>query len=179
MPARPTGTAVATARDGVFLRKALGHLRLPVGYDLPADDTVAVIHRKDDTTGELAWMPDGRTFCWLMVRRSKTTSACGSPPDKAPAPGLLFVDSGTPDQILEEGKEDQVRMVSFVIAEGGSRHFDHVRRASGAGPVQQVVSRFPSGRKVTFLTFDRPYGPIDSKAEICSADRKVCFPSQP
>ncbi|MGY0021042.1 hypothetical protein ACVHNB_18910 [Streptomyces sp. YJ-C3] len=140
---------------------------------------MTVIHRVDDDNGELAWMPDGHTFCYALVRRAKTTLVCGTLPDRAPAPGLLLVRRGDPDQVLEQGKEGRTRMVSFVIAEGGDRHFDHVGRAAGAGPVNQAVARFPSGRMVTFLTFDRPYGPINSKAEICSTDRSVCFPSQP
>jgi hypothetical protein len=173
------GKAAPTNRDRMFLQAALRHPQIPAAYELPSDDTVAVIHRVDDENGELAWMPDGRIFCYIMMRRSTATSVCGPLPDKAPAPGLLLIRRGEDDQVMEQGKEDQIRMVSFVIAEGGSRHFDHVKRASGAGPVNQAVARFPSGRMVTFLTFDRPYGRIDAEAEICSTDRTVCFPSQP
>ncbi|WP_143662337.1 hypothetical protein [Streptomyces sp. Amel2xC10] len=70
-------------------------------------------------------------------------------------------------------------MVKLVIAEGGSPDFEYVNRPSGAGPVHQASVRFPSGRTVTFVTLDFPYGPIDDESRVCSADRTVCFPAQP
>ncbi|WP_234344415.1 hypothetical protein [Streptomyces sp. WM6372] len=179
MPARPTGEAAPTDGDRALLRVALRRPYVPAAYEIPADDAVAVIHRVDAENGELAWMPDGRTFCFVLVRRGMAASTCGPLPEEAPAPGLLLKRAGEPDQALDQGKEVQARMVSFVMAEGGSRRFDHVKRASDAGPVNQAVARFPSGRMVTFLTFDRPYGPVDTEAEICSTDRTVCFPAHP
>ncbi|MEU3690457.1 hypothetical protein [Streptomyces narbonensis] len=82
---------------------------------------------------------------------------------------------------MSEGNLDEVRNVSFVIAEGGPKRFDHVKRSKGMGVVHQAVARFPSGRMVTFLTFDHPeHGwEFDPEAEICRSDRAVCFPSEP
>ncbi|MFD9034426.1 hypothetical protein ACFVZW_25280 [Streptomyces sp. NPDC059567] len=139
-----------------------------------------MIHRLGDETGELAWMPDGRTFCYGMIRKGYSSFNCGRLPEEAPAPGLLFTVPSDPDRVSSEDNLDQLRHVSFVIAEGGSKSFNHVKRGQGAGPVHQAVARFPSGRMVTFLTFDRPdQGVLDPEAEICSSDRAVCFPSEP
>ncbi|MFD7961982.1 hypothetical protein ACFV5J_14395 [Streptomyces zaomyceticus] len=179
MPARALGRAAATGRDQAFL-DAVFDSGIPSGYKAPALDQVILIHRLDDESGELAWMPDGRTFCYRMVRGTYGSSRCGRLPEKGPAPGLLFTVTGDHDRVTHEDDLDRFRVVSFVMAEGGSRTFDHVARGRGAGPVHQAVARFPSGRMVTFLTFDRPgLGELDPKAEICSSDRAVCFPSEP
>ncbi|MDK9500861.1 hypothetical protein QEZ40_006886 [Streptomyces katrae] len=126
-------------------------------------------------------MPDGRTFCYGMVREGYGSSNCGLLPEEAPAPGLLVTVPGFTDRVASEDDFDKVRAVSFVIAEGGPKRFDHVRRSKGMGPVHQAVAKFPSGRMVTFLTYDYPgHGwEFDPQAEICRSDREVCFPSEP
>ncbi|MFE9138943.1 hypothetical protein [Streptomyces sp. NPDC007355] len=83
--------------------------------------------------------------------------------------------------MTSEDNLDETRYVSFVIAEGGPKRFDHVKRSKGMGPVHQAVARFPSGRMVTFLTFDHAghgWG-LDPEAEICRSDRAVRFSSEP
>lgn len=154
---------------------------MPTGHEVPPSDEVAVIHRLSAETGELAWMPDGRTFCYGMVREGYSSFRCGKLPEEAPAPGLLFTHTGDDDRAEREGDLDEVRRVVFVIAEGGPKRFDHVKRRKGMGPVHQAVARFPSGRMVTFLTFDHPvHGwELDPEARICRSDRAVCFPSEP
>ncbi|MFF5977026.1 hypothetical protein ACFY7C_36590 [Streptomyces sp. NPDC012769] len=176
MPARPLGKAAASDRDHVFLQAAFA-IRLPAGHQVPPADEVVVIHRLDAESGELAWMPDGHTYCYGKIREGYSSYTCGRLPEKPPAPGLLLTVPGEPDRVTTEDNLDKVRNVSFVIAEGGPARFDHVKRRKGMGPVHQAVARFPSGRMVTFLTFDRPYGPLDPEAEICRSDQHVCFPS--
>ncbi|WP_237749514.1 hypothetical protein [Streptomyces sp. SS] len=180
LPARPLGEAAAAGRDSVFLRKAFAS-SVPAGYQVPPVDEVAVIHRLSAETGELAWMPDGRTFCYGMVRGGYSSFRCGRLPEEAPAPGLLLTHRGDSYRVTSEDNLDEVRNVSFVIAEGGPKRFDHVKRSKGMGVVHQAVARFPSGLMVTFLTFDYPeHGwELDPEAEICRSDRAICFPSEP
>ncbi|MFB7372088.1 hypothetical protein ACFC0D_19850 [Streptomyces sp. NPDC056222] len=179
VPARPLDEAVGE-RDLAFLRAAFTH-QVPTGYKVPPVDEVAVIHRLSAESGELAWMPDGRTFCYGMVRGSYSSFKCGRLPEEAPAPGLLLTHVGDSDRVASEDSLDEVRRVVFVIAEGGPKRFDHVKRSKEMGPVHQAVARFPSGRMVTFLTFDHPgHGwELDPEAKICRSDRAVCFPSEP
>ncbi|MFC9730763.1 hypothetical protein [Streptomyces roseolus] len=177
MPARPLGRAAVSGRDHAFLREAFA-IRMPGGHKVPPADEVAVIRRLDAKNGELAWMSDGRTFCYGKIREGYSSYTCGQLPEKAPAPGLLLTVWGEHDRVTNGENNDEVRLVSFVIAEGGPARFDHVKRSKWTGPVHQAVARFPSGRMVTFLTFDRAYGPIDPEAEICRSDRKICFPSE-
>ncbi|MFE7584912.1 hypothetical protein ACFU5Y_25505 [Streptomyces gardneri] len=178
--ARPLGKAAATARDSVFLRSAFAS-GVPAGYEVPPAYEVAVIHRLSAETGELAWMFDGHTFCYGMVWEGYGSFKCGRLPEEAPTPGLLLTHQGDSDRVTNEDNPDEVRNVSFVIAEGGPKPFDHVKRSKGMGPVHQAVARFPSGRMVTFLTFDylKRGGGLDPEAEICRSDRAVCFPSEP
>ncbi|GEB60183.1 hypothetical protein GCM10017674_77140 [Streptomyces gardneri] len=177
MPARPLGEAAVNDRDHAFLQEAFA-IQIPAGHKVPPADEVAVIRRMDAKNGELAWMSDGRTFCYGKIREGYSSYSCGRLPEEAPAPGLLFTIWGEPDRVSNGENNAAVRVVSFVIAEGGPARFDHVKRSKETGPVHQAVARFPSGRMVTFLTFDRPYGPIDPEAEICRSDRKICFPSE-
>ncbi|MEU9298840.1 hypothetical protein [Streptomyces sp. NPDC048266] len=180
LPARPLGTAAATGRDSVFLDAAFAS-GAPSGREVPPVDEVVVIRRLGAKSGELAWMSDGRTFCYGMVREGYSSFSCGLLPEEAPAPGLLFTVPGAPDRVTSEDNLDETRYVSFVIAEGGPKRFDHVKRSKGMGPVHQAVARFPSGRMVTFLTFDHAgheWG-LDPEAEICRSDRAVCFSSEP
>ncbi|MEU7070044.1 hypothetical protein AB0B30_04230 [Streptomyces narbonensis] len=179
-PARPLGEAAAGGRDSVLLRAAFA-FPVPAGHEVPPVDEVAVIHRLSPETGEIAWMPDGRTFCYGMVRQETSSFRCGRLPEKAPAPGLLHTHRGDSDRGTSEDNLDEVRDVSFVIAEGGPKRFDHLKRGKGMGAVHQAVVRFPSGRMVTLLTFDQPgYGSgLDPEAEICRSDGAVCFPSDP
>ncbi|MFI8370103.1 hypothetical protein [Streptomyces sp. NPDC085466] len=176
-PARPLGGAAVDSRDHAFLQAAFAN-QIPQGHKIPPADEVVVIRRLDARNGELAWMADGRTFCYGQIREGYSSYTCGRLPEKAPAPGLLFTVWGEPDRAPSEDNLDEVRVVGFVIAQGGPARFDHVKRSKGTGPVHQAVARFPSGRMVTFLTFDRAYGPIDPEAEICRSDRKICFPSE-
>ncbi|WP_328946854.1 hypothetical protein OG259_40650 [Streptomyces sp. NBC_00250] len=179
-PARPLGKAAATGRDEAFLRKAFDS-GVPTGYEVPPVDEVAVIHRLSAETGELAWMPDGHTFCYGMVRGDYRSFKCGRLPEEAPAPGLLLTHPGDSDGVTSEDNLEQLRRVVFVMAEGGPKRFDHVKPRKQLGVVHQAVARFPSGRMVTFLTFDYPgHGwELDPEARICRSDRAICFPSQP
>ncbi|MFE2009019.1 hypothetical protein [Streptomyces sp. NPDC059491] len=180
LPARPLGKAAATARDTVFLDAALAS-GIPAGYQVPPVDEVAVIRRVGAKSGDIAWLADGRTFCFGVAREGYSSYRCGRIPEKGPAPGLLVTVPYTHDRVTSEDDLDEARVVSFVIAEGGPQRFDHVKRGEGTSPVYQAVARFPSGRMVTFLTFDhRESGaPLDPDAEICRSDRAVCFPSEP
>ncbi|MFD8012641.1 hypothetical protein [Streptomyces sp. NPDC058955] len=180
MPARPLGQAAVSGRDHAFLQEAFA-IRIPAGHKVPPADEVAVIRRLDARNGELAWMSDGRTFCYGKIREGYSSYTCGRLPEETPAPGLLLTVPGEHDRVTSEENLDEVRNVSFVIVEGGPERFDHVRRSKGMGPVHQAVARFPSGRMVTFLTFDHPgHGwELDPEAEICRSDRKICFPSEP
>ncbi|MFD8010840.1 hypothetical protein [Streptomyces sp. NPDC058955] len=177
MPARPLGEAAVSDRDQAFLQAAFA-IQMPGGHKVPPADEVVVIRRLDARNGELAWMSDGHTFCYGKIREGYSSYRCGGLPEEAPAPGLLLTVPGEPDRAPSDDNQDEVRVVSFVIAEGGAQRFDHVKRSKGTGPVHQAVARFPSGRMVTFLTFDRAYGwgPVDPEAEICRSDRKICFP---
>ncbi|MFB7339139.1 hypothetical protein ACFCZ6_03680 [Streptomyces hydrogenans] len=179
-PARPLGQAAVDAQDHAFLRTAFA-VRLPAGHRIPRVDEVVVIHRLDDENGELAWMSDGRTFCYGKIRKGYSSYRCGRLPEKPPAPGLLLTLPPEHDRVTGDDDLDRVRNINFVMAEGGPERFDHVKRSQGMGPVHQAVARFPSGRMVTFLTFDHPgHGwQLDPKAEICRSDRAVCFPSEP
>ncbi|MFJ2937912.1 hypothetical protein ACIO8G_34745 [Streptomyces sp. NPDC087219] len=177
MPARPLGEGAVGDRDHAFLRTAF-EIPVPGGHKIPPADEVIVIHRLDARNGELAWMPDGRTFCYGKIREGYSSLNCGRLPDEPPAPGLLFTAAGEPDRDSSKENRDEVRFVSFVIAEGGPARFDHVKRSKEMGPVHQAVARFPSGRMVTFLTFDRPHGLLDPEAKICRSDRQICFPSE-
>ncbi|MFB6829915.1 hypothetical protein [Streptomyces hydrogenans] len=123
-------------------------------------------------------MSDARTFRYGKIREVCSSYRCGRLPEEAAARGLLFTAWGEPDRVSNGENDDEVRVVSFVIAEGGPKRFDHVRRSKDMGPVHRTVARFPPGRMVTFLTFDRPYGPLDPKAQICRSDREACFPSE-
>lgn len=174
------GKAVATGRASVFVDAAFAS-GVPTGYEVPPVGEVAVIRHSGVKSGELAWMPDGRTFCFGLVREAHGSFTCGRLPEEGPALGLLVTVPVTHDRVTSEDDLDRVRNVSFVVAEGGPRRFDHVKRSKGTGPVNQAVARFPSGRMVTFLTFDRPgHGvELDPEAEICRSDRAVCFPSEP
>ncbi|MFD3947515.1 hypothetical protein [Streptomyces sp. NPDC058579] len=180
MPARPLGKAAAGGGDRAFLRAAFA-IQTPAGHEVPPAEEVVVIHRLDAKNGELAWMRDGRTFCYGKIREGYSSYTCGQLPETAPAPGLLLTLPGEHDRVTSEDNLDEVRNVSFVIAEGGPERFDHVKRSKGMGPVHQAVAKFPSGRMVTFLTFDYPgHGfELDPEAEICRSDQKVCFPSEP
>ncbi|MFI8421137.1 hypothetical protein [Streptomyces sp. NPDC085479] len=173
-PARPLGEAAAGSRDHAFLQAAFA-VPTPPGHKAPPADEVVVIHRLDAENGELAWMADGRTFCYGKIREGYSSYSCGLLPEEPPAPGLLLTLRGEPDRVTSADNLDEVRVVSFVIAEGGPARFDHVKRGKGASPVHQAVAKFPSGRMVTFLTYDHPYGPLDLEAEICRSDRRVCF----
>lgn len=88
-------------------------------------------------------MADGRTFCYGMVREDTSSFRCGRLPEEAPAPGLLLTHRGDSDRVTSEDSLDEVRRVVFVIAEGGPKRFDHVKRSKGTGPVHQAVVRFP------------------------------------
>ncbi|MET7759268.1 hypothetical protein ABZT27_31910 [Streptomyces sp. NPDC005389] len=132
----------------------------------------------DAKNGELAWMSDGRTFCYGKIREGYSSYTCDQLPEKAPAPGLLLMLPGESDRVTSEDNAAEVRRVHFVIAEGGPQRFDHVKPGKGMGPVHQAVARFPSGRMVTFLTYDYPERGYEfaPEAEICRSDHKVCFP---
>ncbi|MFD0151109.1 hypothetical protein ACWGQ4_02540 [Streptomyces sp. NPDC055721] len=177
MPARPLGKAAAGGRDRAFLRAAFA-VQKPAGHEVPPADEVVVIHRLDARNGELAWMSDERTFCYGKIREGYSSYTCGELPEKAPAPGLLLSLPGEHDRVTSEGNLDEVRNVNFVIAEGGPERFAHVKPGKGMGPVHQAVARFPSGRMVTFLTFDYPAHGYEfaPEAEICRSDQEVCFP---
>ncbi|WP_418961174.1 hypothetical protein [Streptomyces tritici] len=99
---------------------------MPKGYETFELDEVVVIRRLDATTGELAWMPDGRTFCYAMVRKDCRPLTCGRVPEEPPAPGLLFTIPLDHDRVTSEEEKDQLRLLSFAMSEGGSRNFDHV-----------------------------------------------------
>ncbi|MFF2780364.1 hypothetical protein ACFVU3_36360 [Streptomyces sp. NPDC058052] len=74
-------------------------------------------------------MSDGRTFCYAGIREGHSSLGCGRLPGEAPASGVLFTVWGEPDRVTSEDSLGEVRVVGFVIAEGGPARFDHVKRS--------------------------------------------------
>lgn len=160
--AESIGDSRATDAD----RALLEIVRRDAGVKVPLDIQVIVIHRASGGgAGEVAWLPDSRSYCLAVVREARAMTTCGAVP-KSWAPG----------EILLRGKgellPDPDRILHFAIVAG--EHGPYAFAGADLGPVREGTGGFPSGPSLSLLTYEAPKTPA-SDARICSEDNAICF----
>ncbi|MEU6296721.1 hypothetical protein [Streptomyces erythrochromogenes] len=169
-PAEPVGDGKATAADGPLLEA----VRRGTDAAVPDDDAVIVINRGPQGTGELAWMPDDRSYCLAVVREDRADTSCKPLPSSWARIGIRLVTAG---------RMVSARTVFFAIADGGHGPYGYKGTATaapgpGMGPVHDATAVFASGRTLSLLTYERPVA-VSTPGDqyICSADNAICFPA--
>ncbi|WP_168714627.1 hypothetical protein [Streptomyces sp. A0592] len=141
---------------------------------MPDDDAVIVINRGPEGTGELAWMPDDRSYCLAVIREARAETSCKPLPNSWARIGIRLVTTG---------RTVSARTVFFAVVDGGHGPYAYAGTAAAGpgpdmGPVHDATAAFASGRTLSLLTYERPVGgrtPGDQY--ICSADNAICFPA--
>ncbi|WP_030768854.1 MULTISPECIES: hypothetical protein [unclassified Streptomyces] len=171
-PGEPVGDARVTAADGPLLEA----VRRDTAPDVrvPGDGSVIVIHREPaGDTGELAWMPDDRSYCLAVVREARASTTCNPLPKSWARIGIRLVTEGA----VYPGRTT----VYFAVVDGGHAPYAYAGRGPhrpDLGPVREATASFAPGRTLSLLTYERPV-PVVSPGDrdICSADNAVCFPA--
>ncbi|UUY48625.1 hypothetical protein NRK68_16330 [Streptomyces yangpuensis] len=169
-PAVPVGDGVVTAADQPLLAAA----RQEAGAAVPGDDAVIVINRGPSGTGQLAWMPDERSYCLAVVREARARTSCKALPASWARIGVRLVTTGG---------TTAARTVFFAVVDGGHGPYGYQGRAGAApgpdmGPVHDATAVFASGRTLSLLTYERTVGVLTpGDHDICSADNAICFPA--
>ncbi|MER7736129.1 hypothetical protein ABTX80_35155 [Streptomyces erythrochromogenes] len=141
---------------------------------MPDDDAVIVINRGPQGTGELAWMPDDRSYCLAVVREDRAETSCKPLPSSWARIGVRLVIA---DRTVS------ARTVFFAVVDGGHGPYGYKGTAAaapgpGMGPVHDATAAFASGRTLSLLTYERPIA-VSTPGDqyICSADNAICFPA--
>lgn len=147
---------------------------VPPGEAAPATSDVAVLRRNQQVgTGDLAWMPDANTYCLLSIRERASDRQCFGLATKRKPQGYVHVGRGRPHGFAEPG---QMWLTVSIVENAGGPFAYTGGTPEHATPVQEATVKFPSGRTMTFLTYEFPEGrSIPPDAEICSTGRAVCF----
>lgn len=172
-PASPLGAAAITSQDGKLV-EAFRKGPFPPGEAAPATSDVAVLRRNQQVgTGDLAWMPDANTYCLLSIRERASDRQCFGLATKRKPQGYVHVGRGRPHGFAEPG---QMWLTVSIVENAGGPFAYTGGTPEHATPVQEATVKFPSGRTMTFLTYEFPEGrSIPPDAEICSTGRAVCF----
>ncbi|MFE2578813.1 hypothetical protein [Streptomyces sp. NPDC059378] len=120
-------------------------------------------------------MPDADTYCQVSIRELGSDRRCfGLSPKRKPQ-GYVHVGYGAPHGLGDPEGHQMWLSVSVVENTPGPFAFTG-GTPKHATPLQEATMKFPSGRTMTFLTYEFPEGeslPMD--AEICNVGRTVCF----
>ncbi|MFF9199349.1 hypothetical protein ACF09L_29505 [Streptomyces sp. NPDC014779] len=176
-PATPLGAATVTAKDAKLIEAYGNGALFPQGQAVPATSELAVLRRgRTAGTGDLAWMPDANTYCLVSIRERASDRQCFGLAKERKPQGYVHVGRGAPHDLGSQAEPHQL-WLSVSVVENTSGPFAYKDGTpEHATPVQEATVRFPSGRTMTFLTYEFPEGiniPMD--AEICSTSRAVCF----
>ncbi|MEU8524120.1 MULTISPECIES: hypothetical protein [Streptomyces] len=176
-PAEPLGAAKITAADTRLVEAFWKTALLPADKAVPASSELAVLRRgRPAGTGDVAWMPDADTYCLVSIRERGSDRECFQLAAKRKPQGYVHVGRAAPHGLGIQSEPHRLWLtVSVVENTRGSFAFTN-GTPEHAPPVQQATLRFPSGRTMTFVTYEFPEAVhLPRDAEICSAGRAVCF----
>ncbi|MEV7523585.1 hypothetical protein [Streptomyces sp. NPDC091371] len=166
-----------TAEDAKLVEALKRWKMFPEGETAPAGSDVAVIRRGlPEGTGDVAWMPDANTYCLVSIRERGADRKCiGLPAQRKPR-GYVNVGRAAPHGLSVQGGPTQMWLTVSVVENTDGPFTYSAGTPQHATPLQEGTVRFPSGRTMTFLTYEFPEATsIPHDAEICSPDRTVCF----
>ncbi|MGW8767375.1 hypothetical protein ACWGN5_33290 [Streptomyces sp. NPDC055815] len=166
-----------TAKDGKLVEALRKWSLFPAGTAVPELSDMAVLRRgRPVGTGDLAWMPDADTYCLVSIREQAADRRCFGLAHERKPRGYVHVGDAAPHGMAgSEGPPDLWLTVTVVENTAGPFVFtggtpEHVT------PLREATVRFPSGRTITFVTYELPEGTeIPTGTEICGAGRTVCF----
>lgn len=176
-PATPQGAAAITVNDAKLVQAYGSAAVFPAGEAVPATSEVAVLRRERPVgTGNVAWMPDANTYCLVSIREQTSHRQCFGLAAKRKPSGYVHVGNTLPQGLGDLAEPPQMQLTVSVV-ENTSGPFSYTGGTpEHATPVQEATVKFPSGRTMTFLTYEFPEREsIPMDAEICNAGRVVCF----
>ncbi len=139
---------------------------------MPDDGAVIVINRGPEGAGELAWMPDDRTYCLAVIREARAETSCKPLPKSWARIGI---------RLVTKGAATGAGTVFFAVVDGGHGPYAYQGATApgpGTGPVHDATAAFAAGRTLSLLTYERPAGAgTPGDQYICSADNAICFPA--
>ncbi|GLV89764.1 hypothetical protein Slala04_12180 [Streptomyces lavendulae subsp. lavendulae] len=167
-PAEPVGDGKVTAAD----LPLLAAVRRASAAAVPDDGAVIVINRGPEGAGELAWMPDDRTYCLAVIREARAETSCKPLPKSWARIGI---------RLVTKGAATGAGTVFFAVVDGGHGPYAYQGATApgpGTGPIHDATAAFAAGRTLSLLTYERPAGAgTPGDQYICSADNAICFPA--
>uniref|UniRef100_A0AAU2K1T8 Uncharacterized protein n=1 Tax=Streptomyces sp. NBC_00049 TaxID=2903617 RepID=A0AAU2K1T8_9ACTN len=148
-----------------------------MGQTAPPTPEVAVLRRgRPVGTGDVAWMPDANMYCLVSIREQGADRQCFELAAKRKPQGYVHVGRSSPHGLGDPTQPHRM-WLTVSIVENSSGSFAYTGGTpEHATEVEEATVKFPSGRTMTFVTYEFPERtsiPID--AEICNTDRTVCF----
>ncbi|MFF1400862.1 hypothetical protein ACFVZD_44960 [Streptomyces sp. NPDC058287] len=176
-PATPLGAATITAKDGKLVEAYSSETFVSAGVTVPATSEVAVLRRRRPAgTGDVAWMPDANTYCMVSVREDGWDHRCFDLAAKRKPHGYVHVGTSTPHGVGRSSHPHRMWLTVTIVENVSGRYAYTGGTPEHATPVQQATMKFPSGRTMTFVTYEFPERrPIPMDAQICNTGRSVCF----
>ncbi|MEV6703039.1 hypothetical protein AB0M68_38965 [Streptomyces sp. NPDC051453] len=176
-PATPLGAATIKAKDAKLVEAYSSEELFSADQPVPATSEVAVLRRRRPAgTGDVAWMPNANTYCIVSVREEASDRQCFDLPAKRKPHGYVHVGTSTPHGVGSSSHPHRM-WLTVTIVENASEPYTYTSGTpEHATPVQQATVKFPSGRTMTFVTYEFPQRrPIPRYAKICNTGRSVCF----
>ncbi|AWE51331.1 MULTISPECIES: hypothetical protein [Streptomyces] len=170
-PGEPLGATLLASTDAELRKQYEQYEPGRVGGH-PDAAHVAVLRGREKPwqMAQLVWMSDSGHFCWMAHESKHESSASQCSPMPTSRPGVEQVHT-PPTPKVDDGWY-------LAVVENAVGRFGYTGRSEKAlVPVRQATVRFPSGRTVTFVSYGRRHDDrrIPWDAEICDADRSVCF----
>ncbi|UUU44215.1 hypothetical protein [Streptomyces sp. NBC_00162] len=121
-------------------------------------------------------MPDANTYCLVSIRERASDRQCFGLAAKRKPQGHVHVGRGAPHGVGSAAEPHRLCLTVSVVENAGGPFAYTGGTPEHATPVQEATVKFPSGRAMTFLTYEFPEAvSIPMDAEICSPDRAVWF----
>ncbi|WP_157901057.1 hypothetical protein [Streptomyces davaonensis] len=176
-PARPLGAARIVADDAKLVEALRGSDVFPTGEAAPTTSEAAVVRRRRPVgTGDVVWMPDANTYCLVSIREQGSDRQCFELAARRKPQGYVHVGRSSPHGVSDQAEPHEMWLTVSVV-ENSRGPFAFVGGTpKHATSVQEATVKFPSGRTMTFLTYEFPEAvSIPMDAEICNVGRAICF----
>ncbi|MFH8837601.1 hypothetical protein [Streptomyces sp. NPDC017868] len=166
-----------TAKDAKLVEAFRRWKVFPADAAVPALSDVAVLRRgRPAGTGDLAWMPDADTYCQVSIRERGADRECfGLAAERKPQ-GYVHVGRAAPHGVGDQAGPPVMWLTVSVVENAAGPFAFTGGTPEHVTPPREATVRFPSGRTITFVTYELPERTeIPTGAEVCGPGRVVCF----